>query len=74
MMIMMMAGGPPLPRALAEAVIAEELQRDPERVTRAVVAVVARLKRQRRHSPAAIDAAVAQVCRDLGIPWTPKPT
>jgi hypothetical protein len=43
------------------------LEEDPERVIRALAAVVDRCKAEGRYSVEEIDAAAAQLCRELGI-------
>jgi hypothetical protein len=45
------------------------LKADPDQVVRTVALVVEEFKRQQRYSSEEIDAAVTQVCKDLGIPW-----
>jgi hypothetical protein len=55
--------------ALADAVITAMLRADSDLVVRTVALVVEKFKRQQRYSPEEIDAAVTQVCEDLGIPW-----
>ena len=55
--------------ALADAVITAMLKADSDLVVRTVALVVEQFKRQQRYSPEEIDAAVTQVCEDLGIPW-----
>jgi hypothetical protein len=66
--------GRPNPTALANAIIAEMLKRDPDRTICTVAKVAEQFKNDRQYSPEAIDAAVAQVCRDLGIPWRSRPS
>jgi hypothetical protein len=55
--------------ALADAVITAMLKADSDLVVRTVALVAEQFKRQQRYSPEEIDAAVTQVCEDLGIPW-----
>jgi hypothetical protein len=66
--------GRPTPTALANAIIAETLKRDPDRTICTVAKVAEQFKNDRQYSPEEIDAAVAHVCRDLGIPWRSKPS
>ena len=54
-------------RTLVDSIIADVLEQDPDRVARAVARVIERLKSECRFSPQEIDAAAAQVCRELGI-------
>jgi hypothetical protein len=56
-------------RALADRVITETLKRDPDRVVRAITFVVETLKSDGAHGSAEIEAGVAQLCRELGLPW-----
>jgi hypothetical protein len=57
-------------RSLVDSIIAHVLEQDPDRVAHAVATVLERLKSERRFSPQEIDAAAAQVCRELGIPFS----
>lgn len=55
-------------RAAVDSVILESLEQDPNRVARALDEVVERCKAQGRHPEDEIDAAAAQLRRELGIP------
>jgi hypothetical protein len=70
----MTRNGRPNPTALANVIIAETLKRDPDRTICTVARVAEQFKNERRYSTENIDAAVAHVCRDLGIPWRSRPS
>ena len=54
-------------RVAIDRVILEEVEEDAERVIRALASVVERCKAEGRYSADDIDAAAAQLCRELGI-------
>jgi hypothetical protein len=54
-------------RVAIDRVLLEEVEEDAERVIRALVNVVERCKAEGRYSADDIDAAAAQLCRELGI-------
>jgi hypothetical protein len=54
-------------RVAIDRVILEEMEEDAERVIRALANVVERCKAEARYSADDIDAAAAQLCRELGI-------
>jgi hypothetical protein len=54
-------------RVAIDRVILEEMEEDAERVIRALANVVERCKAEGRYSADDIDAAAAQLCRELGI-------
>ena len=54
-------------RVAIDRVILEGVEEDAERVIRALVNVVERCKAECRYSADDIDAAAAQLCRELGI-------
>jgi predicted lipid carrier protein YhbT len=54
-------------RVAIDRVILEEVEEDAERVIRALAKVVERCKAEGRYSAEDIDAAAAQLYRDLGI-------
>ena len=54
-------------RVAIDRVLLEEVEEDAERVIRALVHVVERCKAECRYSADDIDAAAAQLCRELGI-------
>jgi hypothetical protein len=54
-------------RVAIDRVLLEEVEEDAERVIRALVNVVERCKAECRYSADDIDAAAAQLCRELGI-------
>jgi hypothetical protein len=54
-------------RVAVDRVILEEMGEDAERVIRARANVVERCKAEGRYSADDIDAAAAQLCRELGI-------
>jgi len=55
-------------RVAVDYVILEAVEEDPERVIRALAGVVDRCKAEGGYSAEEIDAAAAQLCRELGIP------
>jgi hypothetical protein len=54
-------------RVAIDRVLLEEVEEDAERVIRALANVVNRCKAEGRYSDDDIDAAAAQLCRELGI-------
>jgi len=54
-------------RVAVDRVILEEVEEDAERVIRALASVVERCKAEGRYAADDIDAAAAQLCRELGI-------
>ena len=54
-------------RVVVDRVILEEVEEDAERVIRALADVVERCKAEGHYSADEIDAAAAQLCRELGI-------
>jgi hypothetical protein len=54
-------------RVVVDRVILEEVEEDAERVIRALADVVERCKAEGHYSADDIDAAAAQLCRELGI-------
>ena len=54
-------------RVAIDRVLLEEVEEDAERVIRALANVVERCKAEGRYSDDDIDAAAAQLCRELGI-------
>ena len=54
-------------RVAIDRVLLEEVEEDAERVIRALANVVERCKAECRYSADDIDAAAAQLCRELGI-------
>jgi hypothetical protein len=55
-------------RDLADVIITDAVKRDPDRVMRVGVGVVADLKRQGRYDADEIDRAVAELYQELGLP------
>jgi len=58
-------------RVVADVIITETLKVAPDQVVRVVTSVVERLKSQGHYDAAEIDRAVAELCRELGIPLEP---
>ena len=54
-------------RVAIDRVLLEEVEEDAERVIRALANVVERCKAEGRYPDDDIDAAAAQLCRELGI-------
>jgi len=54
-------------RAALDLLIFEILERDPDRVVRALADVVGRLHAEGRHPSDEIERAAEQLCRELGI-------
>jgi hypothetical protein len=58
-------------RVVADVIITETLKMNPDQVVGVVTSVVERLSRQGHYDAAEIDRAVAELCRELGIPFEP---
>jgi len=54
-------------RAAVDLVIFDVLERDPDRVLRAIAEVAERLHTEGRHPASEIEEAVVQLCTELGI-------